>query len=82
MSERRPPLFGQVGEIEGLRMSQFLGSRGMSDDFACEGDKSPINEAKAFDPFEHVRARSSSAEPNEGGKIAQANSNAGDILFY
>lgn len=33
VESRRPPLFGQVGELEGLRLSQYFGSRAESGEF-------------------------------------------------
>lgn len=56
----RPPMLGQVGELVGLRLSQYLGSRAES------GELNEASSPKLENPIEsgatHVRSRSSTTD--------------------
>ena len=83
-SSARPPLFGQVGEIEGLRMSQYLGSRGTSSaELNDSGGESPITtELCEVDRLPvQARVRSSSSDANNTDNLARVNSNAGTVTI-
>lgn len=78
-SPKRAPLFGQVGELEGLRMSQCLISRVLSDELEGGGSGSPSDGKGDADQSGHFRARSDSSDPC-GPRVRRMNSNAGEML--
>lgn len=82
-STARPPLFGQVGEIEGLRMSQYLGSRGTSSaELNDSSGESPMTaeQCEVGPPQAQIRARSSSSDASNTAHLGRVNSNAGGAM--